>query len=131
MATIQLEVSREHLLEAIEQLENDELSDFVKEVLNVRARRFAPVLDHQESELFQKIYQWLTDEEQARRAVLIEKLEAETLTELEHQELLQLNEKVEWLNVQRLKAFSQLAELRQKTIDELMNDLGVKSLSDV
>jgi hypothetical protein len=44
---------------------------------------------------------------------------------------LHLNEKVEWLNVQRLKAFSQLAEIRQKTIDELMNDLGVKSLSDV
>jgi hypothetical protein len=63
--------------------------------------------------------------------VLIEKLDAETLTELEHQELLHLNEKVEWLNVQRLKAFSQLAEIRQKTIDELMNDLGVKSLSDV
>jgi hypothetical protein len=131
MATIQLEVSRENLLEAIEQLENDELSDFVNEVLHVRARRFAPVLDHQESELFQKINQWLSEEETRRRDELLKKLDAETLTELEHEELMQLNDKVEWLNVQRLKAFIQLAELRQKTIEELMNDMGIKSLSDV
>ena len=130
MATIQLEISPKNLIEAVEQLEDDELSNFVKEVLHVRARRFAPVLNHQESELFQEINQWLTEEETQRRDKLLEKLDVETLTESEYKELLQLNDKVESLNVRRLEALVQLAVLRQTTLDQLMNDLGLNTLSD-
>lgn len=64
MMTIQLEVSRDHLLQAIGQLETEELAQLVAELLNLRARRYAPVLSHQATELFERINQWLTAEEQ-------------------------------------------------------------------
>lgn len=127
MATIQLEVSRDNLLEAIEQLENDELSDLVTEILNVRARRYAPVLSHQETELFQRINQWLTPEEQRQLVELKQKLEDETLTGPEREKLLQLNEKAETINAQRFEALAQLAVLRQTTLSELMHLLGLET----
>jgi hypothetical protein len=86
MTTIQLEVSRDTLLQAIEQLNADELSDLVSDLLYLRARRHAPVLSNQEAELFHRINRWLTAEEQTRRSELQRKLEAETLTEREHQD---------------------------------------------
>ncbi|HEX6386985.1 MAG TPA: hypothetical protein VF177_20165 [Anaerolineae bacterium] len=130
MTTIQLEVSRDHLLQAIEQLETDELAELVTELLNLRARRYAPVLSHQETELFQRINQWLTAEEQQRRARLQQELEDETLTAVEHQELIQLNDKAEWLNAQRVEALAQLAALRQTTLAQLMRSLGLETPAD-
>jgi hypothetical protein len=127
MATIQLEVSPEKLIEAVEQLENDQLSDFVIEVLHVRARRFAPVLSRQETELFQRINQWLTSEEQQQLDEFKQKLENETLTEAEREKLLQLNEKAEAINAQRFEAMAQLANLRQTTLSDLMHLLGLET----
>lgn len=125
MTTIQLEMSRDHLLQAIEQLDSDELADLVAELLNLRARRYAPILSHKETELFQRINQWLTVEEQQQRARLQQKLEDETLTLSEHQELMQLNDKAEWLNAQRVEALAQLAALRQTTLPQLIQNLGL------
>ena len=126
MTTIQLEVSRDHLLQAIEQLDRDELADLVAELLNLRARRYAPILSYTETELFQRINQWLTVEEQQRRARLQQKVEDETLTLSEHQELMQLNDKAEWLNAQRVEALAQLAALRQTTLPQLIQNLGLE-----
>jgi len=47
MMTIQLEVSRDHLLQAIGQLETGELAKLVAELHNLRARLYDPVLSHQ------------------------------------------------------------------------------------
>ena len=125
MATIQLEVSPDNILEALEQMENDELTDLVSKLLNVRASRYAPVLSNQETELFQHINQWLTTDEQLRRDELQQKLYEETLTDLEHQELIHLNDKAEWLNAQRVEALAQLATSRQITLPQLIQDLGL------
>lgn len=130
MTTIQLEVSRDNLLQAVEQLETEELSDLLTDLLTLRARRHAPVLSYEETELFQRINQWLTSEEQGRRANLQQRLEDETLTEMEHQELIQLNEKAEWLIAQRVEALAQLATLRQTTLPQLIHDLGLEPPAD-
>lgn len=130
MTTIQLEVSRDHLLQAIEQLETDDLAELVTELLNLRARRYAPILSHQETELFERINQWLTAEEQQQRARLQQKLEDETLTAAEHRELIQLNDKAERLNAQRIEALAQLAVLRQTTLPQLMYSLGLETPAD-
>jgi hypothetical protein len=125
MTIIQLEVSRDNLLQAIEQLDTDELSDLVSDLLYLRARRHANVLSDREAELFQQINRWLTLEEQTRRNELQKKLEAKILTEREHQELMQLNEKAEMLNAERVEALAQLATIRQTTLDQLMHDLDI------
>lgn len=125
MATIQLELSRDHLLQAIEQLDADDLTDLVSDVLHLRARRYAPILDNDESELFLLINQRLTAAQQAWRAELLDKLDEGTLTEIEHQELIQLNDETEILNAQRVEALSELAALRRITLPQLMHDLGL------
>lgn len=130
MTTIQLEVSRDNLLQAVEQLETDELSDLLTDLLTLRARRHAPILSHEETELFQQINQWLTSEEQQQRASLQQSLEDESLNEVEHQQLIQLNEKAEWLNAQRVEALARLAMLRQTTLPQLIHDLGLEPAVD-
>ena len=131
MAMIQLEVSQEKLLQAIEQLDTDELADLVTGVLTLRARRYAPILSHQETELFQRINRRLSTEDQQKRSYLQQKLEEETLSTDEHQELTQLNDEAERLNVLRVEALAQLAALRQTTLPQLMHDLGLETLIDV
>jgi hypothetical protein len=130
MTTIQIEVSRDRLPQAIDQLDADELSELVTELLNLRARRYVPVLSHEETELFQRINQWLTAEEQEQRFRLQQKLEDETLTATEQEELIQLNDKAEGLNAQRVEALAQLAALRQTTLPQLMRSLGLETPAD-
>lgn len=57
---------------------------------------------------------------------LTERLQEETLTEVEHQELLGLIDLVEAANVERLGYLIQLAKMRGVPIAQLMTDLGIR-----
>ena len=127
MTTIQLELSRDHLLHAVEQLETDELTDLIGELLTLRAKRYAPILTAEETTLLQKVNNWLLPEEQEKRARLQQKLADETISPIEHDVLVALNEKAEWLTTQRLETLSQLALLRQTTLPELIKQLGLET----
>ena len=80
-----------------------------------------------ETELLQKINlgitlteaEWLT----YRRLVALRK--AELLTEIEYQQLIKLGEKIEQDNVNRLRHLVALAQLRQVSLDKVMDDLGL------
>jgi DNA-binding Xre family transcriptional regulator len=62
---------------------------------------------------------------QKRYDELIAKRQAETLTSAEYQELLQMTEKIERLEVQRVEYIAELAKLRQTSLTELMDSLGI------
>lgn len=123
--TVNLTPSREKLVQAAERLPLTELTDLVHDLLRLQARRQAPVLSQQETELLQQINQGLAPEEQRRYEALIEKRLAETLAPAELQEFMQLNQTIEQLNVARLKNLVALAQLRQVTLSQLMADLGI------
>ncbi|MCB0106079.1 MAG: hypothetical protein KDE53_09215 [Caldilineaceae bacterium] len=123
--TVNLTPSREKLVQAAERLPLTELTDLVQDLLQMQARRQAPVLSQPEAELLQQINQGLAPEQQHRYETLIEKRLAETLTPAEHQEFMQLNQTVERINVARLKNLVALAQLRQVTLSQLMADLGI------
>jgi|SRR5579871_3655944 len=57
---------------------------------------------------------------------LLRKLEAETLTEEERQELLPLTEIAEAFAVHRLEALVELAALRQTTLPDLRRELDIR-----
>lgn len=122
---INLPPLRENIVRAAERLPMSELTNLVQDLLNLQARRQAPVLPLGEAELLQQINQGLSPEQQLRYAELIEKRLAETLTPAEHQELMQLNQLVEQLNVTRVKNLISLAQLRQITLPQLMAELGI------
>jgi phosphopantetheine adenylyltransferase len=80
-----------------------------------------------ESELLLQINQKLPYEIQTAYDNLIAKRQDETLSSDEYQELLDLTEKVEQFDAKRIEAMIELANLRQTSVSQLMNQLDIKS----
>ncbi len=82
-------------------------------------------LHFQESLLLQAIHETLTDAQQEHYAQLIARRRAESLTETEHAELLELTTVVESLDARRLELMARLAALRQMPLTRLIADLNL------
>lgn len=126
MATIQVEVTPEQLLRAVEQLPADQLVAFAEQVLALRARQLAPSLAHDEAALLAVINEGLLIDVQRRYDALIARRQAEVLTPEEHSELLKLSDEIEQLDAERVGALSELASLRGTTLAALMHSLGIQ-----
>ncbi|MDW8234804.1 MAG: hypothetical protein RMJ54_18690 [Roseiflexaceae bacterium] len=129
MSTIRVEahVSTEQLLRAVEQLPEPDLDSFVAQVVMMRAQRAAPHLSHDETALLVQINRPLPPALQQRFDALVAKRQAETLTPAEHQELIDLTDQIEQHDAARLAALVQLAQLRQTSLQQLMQSLGIQS----
>lgn len=125
MPTIQVEIDQ--LLSAALQLPRAELDQFVKKLLSLRRQSEIPQLPMRESELLLKINQGVPAQLQQRFDQLVEKRRDNTLTPSEYQELLALTEQIEQFDVERLQWLIELAQLRGLTLDELMQQLGIKT----
>jgi hypothetical protein len=79
-----------------------------------------------EAELIQQINIGLSPSDWEKYHALIVKRQAETLTQDEYQQLVSMSDRLEKLNVQRIQSLIQLAKLRQQTLPELMENLGIK-----
>lgn len=125
-----MQASTEQLLNAIAQMPQSELETFVEQVLKLRAQRQAPSLSAAESELLLKINQGIPVDLQHRFNELVAKRQALALTEAEHaeliQELIQLGDRIEQLDAERLEYLAALAKLRQRSLREIMQDLGIQ-----
>src|SRR5262249_34240415 len=132
MPTIHLEaeVSRESLLKAVDQLNSTDLDQFVKEILNLRAKRGSDRLSSSDSELLARINDGLPDDLRNRYGILISHREQEILTSDELEELLRLTEEVERREVDRLTALAELAQSQGLPLSELMLRLGIPAPSD-
>lgn len=128
MALIQLEtqVSAETLLHAIEQLSPRDLERLRKRILAVRAGRRASALPRKESRLLSKINQPFAG--QLRYDELIAKRRTDALSQIEYAELLALTQQNEAFAVQHVRSLSELASLRQITLTDLMQQLGIQKL---
>ncbi len=129
MPTVQIEaqLTTDELLRAVQQLSKNELDHFVFQVVSLRAKKQAPSLPVSESDLLQKINTGLPTELRDRYTELIEKRRAEKLTTEEQKELLTLSDEVEKLEVQRVEYLAEMARLRQTTMTDLMNVLGIQT----
>lgn len=78
-----------------------------------------------ESELLQQINQGLPAKLQQHYDELTAKLQAETISPTEHQMLLALIDQIELTNAERMKALIELAQLRNVSLEALMNQLGI------
>jgi hypothetical protein len=125
LVEVKAQLPTEQLLEAIEQLDQTELDDFVYRVIALRAKRQAPSLSESESELLQRINQGIPVEMQKRYNELIAKRQEETLGPQEYDELIDLTHRVEKLEAERVADLIELARLRQVSLDELLDQLGI------
>ncbi len=128
MSSIQIKssVTVNDLIGGVEQMNNQDLDAFIKNVLSIRASRKAPKLDEKESELMEKINRFLPQDEFAQYKTLINKRDDRTLTESEHNELLTLSDKIEAIHAERFTALTQLAALQGVSLDELMEKLEIR-----
>jgi hypothetical protein len=128
MSTVKVEIqlSSQELLKAVEQLSLTDLEQFVSQVLLLQAQRKANSLPQAEAELLQTINQGIPSDTQKNYDELIAKRQAETLTPEEHSELLRLTEQIEKLQAQRLESLAELARLRKTSLTALMENLGIQ-----
>lgn len=110
-------------LDSLKQLGADELGEVAATAVRLRANQRGQVLAEQESKLLQQINKGLSAAEQARLDLLIEKRQAETLTEPELAELIALSNRVEEIQVERLSALIELAVLRNVSLESLKESL--------
>ena len=128
MPVIQLEaqLSSTQLLQAVEQMPSEELAGFLERVLALHAQRSAAHLDLTESELLLQINRSLPPALRERYEALVAKRCAEILNAEEYAELLHLTEQIERLDANRLAALAELARLRQTSLTDLMQALGIQ-----
>ncbi|HIE26651.1 TPA: STAS/SEC14 domain-containing protein [Candidatus Poribacteria bacterium] len=120
-----VEVSSEQLLKAVVQLPQPELEQFLAQVLTLRPRHAERRLSQAESELLLKINQGIPADLQRRYNELIGKRQNRSLTPQEYEELLQLTDQVELLDAKRVEYLLELAQIRNKPLTLLMEELGI------
>lgn len=120
-------VEIDQLLNGVVQLETPDLEQFAEQVCLILAQRKVPSLPPLEAELLQQINRGLPEETQHRYNELRAKVQAETLTPEEHQELLALVDVVEQGDVDRLHHLIELSQLRQVPLPVLMEQLGIQT----
>ena len=132
MATIQVTVSPEELLQIVDQMPADELAEFTDRVLAVKARRTAAILNATEESTLRAIYAaQLPPDQQEHLRTLGQKLETvDSLSADEQQELQTLTEQAERLNAVRIEKVAQLAALWQKPLPAVMQQLGLWRSND-
>lgn len=116
----------EKLLEAVEQLSNDDFARFANGVARLHAQRSHRCLPERESELLLQINEGLPEDVWRRYHELVAKRKALTLTGEEHDELKELTNQVEIAHARRIGYLVELAQLRGKTPVEMMDELGIK-----
>jgi len=128
---VQIQLSSEDLLKAVEQLSHEDLKTFISQAIALQAQRNASRLSQQESELLLKINQIIPSDIENHYNDLIAKRDSVTLTDNEHQELLCLTEQIELQAAERVECLVELANLRGISLNTLMDNLGIHMKSYV
>jgi len=121
-----IQVEADQLLKAVEQMPIHELDAFIAQVLAVRAQREAPMLSATESTLLIRINHAIPQPLQQRFDALIARRNAERLSPEEHAELLELTTQIEQREADRIAALAALAQLRNMSLNDLMQSLGIQ-----
>jgi hypothetical protein len=119
-------MSVDELLSAVDDLNEKELEHLVRRVLWIQARRKAPILAPEETQLLLEINKGIPAELSQRYQILRDRRDDEALTESEQSEIIRLCDEMENIGVKRLEALTRLADLRQVSLLQLMSDLGIQ-----
>jgi hypothetical protein len=119
MPTVQIE--KEQLLDAVLQMPQRELEQFVAKAFTLKARERSGALPEREAELLLKINQELPVAIQQRLNELIGKRRDGTMTDKERRELKKLTDQVEKSDAERLELLTELAHLRGVPLRKLVD----------
>ena len=117
------------ILQGVSQLDNQDLHIFTKEVVQLLLQRVADTSMNREWVLIQQIYSIVPPDVLVRQNQLATKVELASLNEEEREEYLSLNEQLEQLSADRLELMIGLAQIRQVSVREVMEQLGIQAPS--
>jgi hypothetical protein len=123
---IEAQVTLEELLRAVSRLSSPDLNEFVQRVLLLQSQRRAPTLPEAEAELLLKINQGPPEDVWQRYGELVARRKGESLTSEEHQELLHLSDEIDTRHTRRVECLAELARLRNTSLRQLMDELGIR-----
>lgn len=122
----QIELDVETILAGIAQLDSQELEKFSFSVMALNARRKAPSVSLEESQLLTRINHGVPTEVRMRYQLLNEKLHEDQITAGEHRELLGLIDQIEVADAERLRALIELARVRGTSVEAVMQQLQIR-----
>lgn len=124
--TIDLKPELEQQVRAIAEEVGVAPDQYVTNVLNEHVAHNRVVSPASETALLKRISLGIPTETWQRYHLLRERLENAVLTATEQQELKQITDRIEEANAKRIEALIQLANLRNTTLDALMNEFGLR-----
>ena len=125
-----IQMSVADIIKSAAGLEIQEFENLYKKLSALRLqKRGIPLVNEAESKLLKQINQEFSEDKWERLQFLDWKTEFSALNETEEAEALKLAEAYEDFSVERIKSLAQLATLRNIHIDELMEQLGLKSVA--
>lgn len=127
MSVHRIEITTENLLSAVVQMPEGDFERFVQKANALRKKQPHHKVSRKEAELIFKINTVFPSDKRESYNRLYAKSREATLPETEHQELLKLNDEFEILNTKRIKYIGELAKIRQQTLEEVINDLKIKT----
>jgi translation initiation factor RLI1 len=119
------EFSMNDLLQVVEQFSGKELEEFIQKI-QILKRQKSNKKASKQAEFIAIIQRNFTETEQRHFDELIQKRQEYTITDEELVELIEMTDYSEQLSVERVKALAKLAELTNKSVDDLMVELNVE-----
>ncbi|MGB0930463.1 MAG: hypothetical protein ACPGVB_06795 [Chitinophagales bacterium] len=123
---IHTEIDVQLLLKGVETMEINDLENFARDLNAMIARKKIKNKDYQIAKLLRLHNETILDTTKRNRFfVLLDKLQAEAISDIEHKEYLALAEEEENLRLKRVKYLIKLSQLRNITLPVLMAELGL------
>jgi hypothetical protein len=116
------------ILKSVSTLETNEIMQFMHEISKIVARRKVKALSLKESELLKNINESVSTKLQNQYETLAVKLNDETITEKEHQQLLKVIAKLEESKATKLEYMIELARLRNTTLKDVAHQLQAQTI---
>ncbi|MEZ4884794.1 MAG: hypothetical protein R3E32_08730 [Chitinophagales bacterium] len=121
-----IQIDLNSVLQGIALLDTDNLRIFTNEVVQLLVNRTSDSKQAKEWTIIYQIYTLVPQNIKTRYEQLSHQLGIDQLSESEHEEFMQLNEKMENFSVVRLELLIELANIRQTTVSEVMQQLGLQ-----
>ncbi len=121
----QVDLAIDDVLAGISELETPDLEQFLQKIGRIIARRKSSSASERETVLLKAINESSSLALQNRYQNLAQKLHEETINPIEHKELLAIIEKIEDQKVERLRNLIELSQLRNISLDNLMDELNL------
>jgi hypothetical protein len=123
---IQTESPFQHLLRNFSDMSLNEIESFIGELNALAARKRAADVQKRDKFLLRKINEAVLPEPKLQRYIFLqEKMEVETISEIEYAELLSLVTEEEKIRNKRFQFLLELSQLRDVTLLDLMMQLGL------